>query len=222
MKEQTINNFGELHEIIESFGTSGMVYRGVKSKSYELIPKLGRLTLPPSTKSPENNEKEILRIFKRRALPYLEFIPQTEWDWLALGQHHGLPTRLLDWTRNPLVACYFAVEEEISDDSAIYAYKTGTYLSIDKHPDPLKYAIVGKFIPRHISSRITAQAGLFTIHPDPYTPFISDEIQKIIIPNKIRLELKRTLDRYEINKASLFPGLDGLAEYIQWLRSSSH
>jgi type I restriction enzyme M protein len=199
-----------------------MIYRGVKSIEYQLIPKIGRIIPPDSSRSKETNEKEILRLFKDKALPYLNFTPATNWDWLALGQHHGLPTRLLDWTRNPLVACYFAVEEDCDDDSAIYAYHNKYYLSVEKHPNPLEHNKVGMFIPRHLTPRITAQAGLFTIHPDPYKPFESNEIEKITIPHGIRSDLKWTLNQYGIDRFSLFPGLDGLANHIQWLRSKGH
>ena len=82
--------------------------------------------------------------------------------------------------------------------------------------------MVGKFIPRHVTPRITAQEGLFTIHPDLYHPFDSNEIEKIIIPNSIRHELKKTLNTYGIDTYSLFPDINGLTAHIKWLRSKSH
>lgn len=222
MNEFEIHSFAELHKIIERYNDKIMIYRGVKSLGFDLIPKIGRLTPKTNDKTPAENEKEILRIFKERALPFLTAVPQTSWDWLALGQHHSLPTRLLDWTSNPLVACYFAVEEESDEDSLIYAYNIKLFISVEDNPDPFQYKRVGKFIPRHITARITSQSGIFTIHPNPYEPFRSDNIDRIIIPNKVRFELKQTLNRYGINRVSLFPGLDGLARHIQWEHSDAY
>ena len=222
MKESTINSFTEFHELIEGYGKKVMIYRGVKSIHFDLLPKIGRLSPPLPSDDKSENEKEIIRKYKERALPYLTTIPQTDWDWLALGQHHSLPTRLLDWTSNPLVACYFAVEEESDTPSLIYAYEIKLFISVEDNPDPFQYKRVGKFVPRHITSRITAQSGIFTIHPNPYETFTSDNIDRIIIPNEIRLDLKKTLNKYGINRASLFPGLDGLARQIQWENSDVH
>lgn len=222
INEVTINSFTELHEHIETYGTKVMIYRGVKSLKFDLVPKIGRLSPPSHSDDKGENEKEIIRNFKERALPYLTSIPQTDWDWLALGQHHSLPTRLLDWTSNPLVACYFAVEEESDSPSMIYAYETKLFISVKDNPDPFQYKRVGKFIPRHITARITAQSGIFTIHPNPYEPFTSDKIDRIIIPNEIRFTLKKTLNRYGINRVSLFPGLDGLARHLQWEHSNAY
>ena len=219
MKEIEVNSFNEFHEIIENYDARTVIYRGVKSARYPLMPKIGRIVPPASARSREANEQEILRLFKEKALPYLDFIPNSDWDWLALGQQHGLPTRLLDWTGNPLVACYFAVEEESEDDSVIYAYRKKSYILVDKYPNPFRYNKVGKFIPRHLSPRITTQGGLFTVHPNPYEPFESRDMEKIIIPNKIRSRLKKTLNKYGVDRFSLFPGLDGLSAYIEWLQS---
>jgi hypothetical protein len=55
------------------------------------------------------------------------------------GHQSGLPTRLLDWTDNPLVACFFAVDENSEDDGVIYAYHNESYIPVDRHPDPFQY-----------------------------------------------------------------------------------
>jgi type I restriction enzyme M protein len=220
MQEIQIDSFTALHELIEQYDARAVIYRGVKSVNYRLMPKVGRIVPPPSIRSRSANEKEILRLFKERALRFLDYIPATDWDWLALGQQYGLPTRLLDWTENPLVACYFAVEEPSEADRVIYAYQNRANIEVEKYPDPFRYTKVGKFIPKHITPRITTQGGLFTIHPKPYEPFESKEMDKIIIPNGIRLALKRTLNKYGVDRFSLFPSLDGLAAHIEWLQSN--
>jgi hypothetical protein len=222
VKEVVIRTFSELHEIIEHYDARTMIYRGMKSAQFPLIPKIGRLVPPDSARSKEWNEKEILRLFKEQSLPYLDFMPTNDWDWLALGQQYGLPTRLLDWTGNPLVACYFAVEQAGNDDSVIYAYQNKTYIDVEEHQDPFKYRQVGKFIPRHLTRRITTQGGLFTIHPQPHEPFESEDMEKIIIPNAIRGDLKKTLNRYGVDRFSLFPSLDSLATHIEWLQSKGY
>ncbi|HSL30716.1 MAG TPA: FRG domain-containing protein [Anaerolineales bacterium] len=222
MKEIVINSFGELHEVIENFDARSVIYRGMKSVQFPLIPKIGRIVPPDSARSKEWNEKEILRLFKEQSLPYLDFMPTNDWDWLALGQQYGLPTRLLDWTGNPLVACYFAVEQKNEDDSVIYAYRNQSYIDVEEHQDPFRYRQVGKFIPRHLTRRITTQGGLFTIHPDPHQPFSSEDMDKIVIPNQIRASLKETLNRYGVDRFSMFPGLDSLAAHIEWLQSKGY
>jgi len=226
MNETRIKSFEDFYAEVQKYDSSRVIYRGVKSANFELIPKIRRITLPPKCESIETNEKDIMRLFKERALPYLSKAPKSEWEWLAYGQHYGLPTRLLDWTRNPLVALYFAVEEDridgtVDQDSAVYIFDNKQYLQTDKYEDPYELKGVEKFIPPHITTRITAQSSVFTIHPYPFDAFTSENITKIIFPIEIRPDLKKTLNKFGIHRASLFPGLDGLASHIQWLRTKT-
>ena len=224
MKDKVIESFGALHDAIQEYGKKTMLFRGVKDIKYELVPKLGRynkfknLTLEKL----EKEERTMLRLFKERAWPTLPNLKSSDWEILALAQHHGLPTRFLDWTRNPLVAAYFAVEKNHSGDSLIYAYHHRTFINLDRNPDPFKIKTLSRFIPNHITPRITAQVGLFTVHPDPRTPLKSDKIQCLIISNSFRKELKRILYNYGIHRASLFPDLDGLSKHITWLRTDEY
>jgi hypothetical protein len=221
MGEKVIESFIDLHNAIASYKRKVMIYRGVRDVDYKLIPKIGRYKKFQvlSTNELGKEERTILRLFREAGLPHFPHPDLSEWELLALAQHHGVPTRLLDWTRNPLVAAYFAVEKEHDGDSMIYAFHHKTFIDTAKNKDPFKTKEADKFIPTHLTRRITAQTGLFTVHPNPLEPYESNVIDRLIIPNKLRKELKRNLYQYGIHKASLFPDLDGLAAHIEWLRT---
>lgn len=113
MKEITINNWDELQQTIFD-GVwepdimryrSDFVYHGIGSKEFDLIPKLNRFCS-------HNLELEapINRNFEKYAYAELQGY-HSFWQVLACAEHHGLPTRLLDWTYSPLVAAHFATDE---------------------------------------------------------------------------------------------------------------
>lgn len=224
MKDKRIDSFGALHDAVQEYGKETILFRGVKDISYGLVPKVGRYKKfkDYTIEGLEKEERTMLRLFKERAWSTLTNAKSSDWEFLALAQHHGLPTRLLDWTRNPLVAAYFAVEEYHQDDSLIYAYHHRTFIRIDRNPDPFKVKTISRFIPNHITPRITAQVGLFTVHPHPREPLVSNEIQRLIILNSFRKELKQILYNYGIHRASLFPDLDGISKHIGWLRTDEY
>ena len=88
------------------------VYRGSADSGRPLITSLDRLggVDPPHTKN--GLEEHILRNFIRYSRPYFSHPAVNEWELLVAAQHHGLPTRLLDWTYSPLVAAHFATLDQ--------------------------------------------------------------------------------------------------------------
>jgi hypothetical protein len=224
MDRHIISNFEKLHKLLKKYPRKHVIYRGLKDYNYTLIPKVART---PHNKSSINIfESELFRIFNERAIIYMDILPENEWDWLSVAQHYGLPTRLLDWTRNPLVAAYFAVEKEFDGDSAIIVNKN-KFRFDSQNSNPFKIEKPGKFIPKQFFKRIEVQEGLFTIQPDSSIPLdefetYSENLEKIIIKNKFRKELKKILFKYGIHRASLFPDLDGLCKHIKWMNSAEY
>lgn len=96
------------------------VYRGAADASRALLTSLDRLggLDPPHSKA--GLEEHILRNFLRYSRPHFPGGPANEWELLVAAQHHGLPTRLLDWTYSPLVAAHFATSGEGTCDRAIW------------------------------------------------------------------------------------------------------
>ena len=97
------------------------VYRGAADASWPRFTSLDTLggVTPPHAKA--DLEEHILRNFIRYSRPYFAAPPVNDWEVLVAAQHHGLPTRLLDWTYSPLVAAHFATVEGSPDaDRAVW------------------------------------------------------------------------------------------------------
>jgi hypothetical protein len=106
----SINSVETLITELKSNGNipENTLFRG-QEEDWDLVPKISRIVF--REKDYRKTELKMLNDFKRFSLPYLKTIPKNDWDWLALAQHHGMATRLLDWTTNPLAALWFTVKK---------------------------------------------------------------------------------------------------------------
>ena len=113
LKTETVNSFSELLNQIEEFqaGTEVSWYRGCRSEQFKLIPTLFRHSTKKAIDALLELESTITTRFVQRSIPYISRALVDDWDKMFFMQHYGVPTRLLDWTENPLVAAYFALEE---------------------------------------------------------------------------------------------------------------
>ncbi|WP_055501261.1 FRG domain-containing protein [Nonomuraea pusilla] len=133
----TVSSWRELDDAISEAGRgegkshahSTLVFRGLARSSYSHVSGLARLDGEYASL-----ESHLIRNFRKYA--HRQAPGPTVWDWLALGQHHGLPTRLLDWSFSPLVALHFATASWPADDAVLLAVDcAGTHRLL---PDPLR------------------------------------------------------------------------------------
>jgi FRG domain len=110
---------------------STLVWRGLARSSYSNASSLARLS-----DDYQRLERHLVRNFRKYA--HREAPGPTTWDWLSLAQHHGLPTRLLDWTFSPMVALHFATASWPDDEALLLAVDCeGAH---ERLPGPLRAA----------------------------------------------------------------------------------
>ena len=191
-------------------------------------------------------EARILRIFKRKAHLLLQHLPSQNdsFEWLALMQHHGAPTRLLDFSWSPFVAAFFALEHAATD-AAVWAVfppglntrpnrtlrpsqtisgdEIGPWVegAYEEHflPNTFEMAVIGE--PHNMNQRLLAQGGTFVMPGVLHKPIEAlvpkDSVAKFVLATDVvRRDAMAELYAMNISNATLFPGLDGLARSLAY------
>ncbi len=222
-----------------------VAYRGMGDADYALTTGLARL----NTRS-TRLENAMLRAFIRYAR--VEDVPgNAVWNWLALAQHHGLPTRLLDWTYSPFVALHFATANPNLYDKDGVVWRVNYARTNQRLPKPLKdiletemtYVFTAEmlhsaastldefdaladrhflafFEPPSFDDRIVNQYALLSLPSDPnsnlegWLDAHGDAFQRIVIPRQLKGEVRDKLDQANITERVLYPGLDGLGQWL--------
>jgi len=226
-------------------GTGALWFRGQADARWPLQPSAGRpleegglrVAAMPN-RDLYNQERVLLQRFKRDGYPFVQRV-LTAWEAITLGQHHELPTRLLDWTSNPLVALFFAAETHPNADAAVFAYRPrrpwdhhvsvfpGANPARPKVPDPLKVRGIKIVFPMLLVDRLIVQSGGFTIQ-DPLVPIDTRgserfdatsldllELHRWILPSRAKHTILDQLHRVSVNRRTLFPGLDGVGHVLR-------
>jgi len=188
-------------------GGGPFLFRGHTEVTPAPSPKIWRDSTAGKRDFLETCERDLLSEFKRHARPFVDRLPADDWEWLALAQHHGLPTRLLDWTLNPLVALWFACDRERTDGQVWISPTPRPSIHSD---DPFLGTEVVLVLPPHIHPRIAAQASCFTLQPGS-EPTAGNRISaRLDIPRELKTEIREGLARLGIAEPVLFPGLDSI------------
>lgn len=207
-----VESFSELDEALNGISKTALC-RGVSNHEHALLPSLFRHA---DIESADVREKKMMWVFKTHAKAHFDKTPQNDVEWLTIAQHHGLPTRMLDWSLSPLTACYFAVQSLSPSDGAIYIYDVGGFKKEEEIDLSNLRDIVAVF-PTHSTRRVTAQSGVFTIHPTNMMNLENEKIKKIIIRADKKKYFLEKLFKYGVHHATIFPDLDGLSRYVKHL-----
>ncbi|MEP0176221.1 MAG: FRG domain-containing protein [Paraglaciecola sp.] len=203
-----------------------LLFRG-QNMDLPLLPKIARTG---RKSNPLDQESAMLSELRIRGGVHRDLSLFDTWAMLTLAQHYGLATRLLDWTRNPLVAIWFACKE-VSDDNSPHVYILLPHWDIDfldrkELPNPKDHFGVSILRPQMEDARVIAQDGWFTVHSvsRKYQKFVPlgelDHHAKGMVKIKIDANSKgailRDLDKLGISYQTVFPDLEGVCKYINW------
>lgn len=231
---RTITGIPEVRDISSFLKTlkkvdhGGFIFRG-QPKDWPLIPSIARYDCRKCGYDSWSDFQEgVLDEFIKFGHPYVDQGNCDRIDWLIHARHHGLPTRLLDCSQNPLKALFFSVAEQKYDkDEGVFFAFTPVYWR-EAFTGNMKLANdeMDFYLPRQINSRLIAQESCFIVFPTPENttklppidkgtyPDSILHITKVRIPRQYKKRLRLELSQLGVRYRSLFPDLSGVASDV--------
>ncbi len=232
-----ITSIFDLIDVLGGSSTKASWYRGHSEVDWSLLPKLARE--PDGLK----REGDITSRFRQSASLLLQPRPRTDWEWLTVMQHYGVPTRLLDWTESPLVALYFVIAECRACDGALWVLDptqlnqhSGISPDYDRYIPSFGDETTNNYLPSSLRAeamtrldpiavigprntpRMQAQLGVFTVmHRDPIPVECvanGKHIRKFRVPQSAKDNLRDELALLAIGKFQLFPEVESLGDML--------
>jgi hypothetical protein len=224
-----VETFSQYMEQMESFQQSPpeyLLFRG-QGTSKPLIPWIAR---KDQRFDSTEKERKMLSELRRRGSYLAGLNNMNAWELIVFAQHHEMQTRLLDWSSNPLVALWFACENEynIKNDSSVFVLKASKDFLVNPEVDESPFSIKKTMIlmPNLNNPRIIAQSGWFTVHPysTKFGKFVELEknkevkgnISRITIPAKSKELMLERLSRCGVRSSTIFPDIIGLCKHMNW------
>jgi hypothetical protein len=249
MKEIELKSWSQFSQLIEDMPHRQWLFRGQSDYNWKLVSSLERAfieaescrELSDTGLNKYDFENILLDNFKTHAHLYLDHLPQIgdDFSWLSLMQHHGAPTRLLDFTFSPYVALYFALESG-NQDAAIYclnhhavrgdrshelgADRLEVFTDFLSKKSELTARSVISFAPVFSNTRLLHQQGVF-VTTNTLDSSIEDVVAKaeidpvdyikIKVPMKLRFEGLKLLSKMNVTSSLIYPGLDGFCKSMK-------
>jgi hypothetical protein len=227
--EKIAESLADYIKILDSdFAKDQFRFRG-QEHDWPLLPRLARLE--PRHGDHDDLERLMIEQLQLEGTALCETVPSNKLEWLVVAQQHGMSTRLLDWTSNPLAALWFAVRPHVerapTDTAVVYviSFDDEDVISVRQEMNAFGHPRAYLLRPPHIAKRITAQAGWFTTHPiiigNSFQPLDKDHplgsnLSKVLIPAECVSDMRWALDRCGVNEATLFGDLVALCQHLDW------
>lgn len=190
-------------------------YRGHASVDFKLLPSIGRGVVDGQESALLQYEREIFWDFKRKYSMFTDVRPKNDMEFLFLAQHYGLPTRLLDWTYNPLIALYFACKSHPDKDGVVYqSYPFSHKIFQPEVDDIFAFDSYSFLIPNLTDVRYKNQNGLFVLYPEPWKDNFGYISTQFIIPATVKNDILIKLSKIGITQSFIMPSLDSLCKDI--------